>query len=208
METTPSIDTLDSQRKLPQWFLGHCARFRQTEFMRDPAAAGAYVAAAEKNIYETYATFNAQTRTVYLFAFSTIAISATLIALATSQSGLIKTALLIAAAFSVASFFPLGILALKNMRGRYRAYVASVLQAAYCHYAVGVPTHPWFEWLEQYLVDADPPDAQTLIEVWINTPPNSYLPYRNSTWWFSALLAVVAAVLILAALFGVAPLGL
>lgn len=187
---------------LPDWFTEQCDKFRRAPFFQDASAVALYLSKSEAHIYATYAEFNSQARSVFAFAFGSIFVAGVLVGLVPGEpEANTRSLLMVGAGLSLMAFVPLGHLAMSNMRERYRTYVAAVIQAAYCHYAAGVASHPWFDWLEEYFIVAEVKDVRGLMDYWIDTPPNSYIPYKNAANLLAIILAISGALLIVGGVY-------
>jgi hypothetical protein len=180
-----------------EWWSKQVEALSRTKVFEDTAALRAHLDATRTEMFGTLSAFHSQVQGIAYFAAAVLGLSVATVAFAVEKSAsepqTRQNLLLIAVSLLMATV-PLGWVAIRNMRERYRSYVSTVVYAAQVHAAAKILSHPWLEWVSQYLQEGQPRNNQELVNYWINTPPNSFISYRRT-------IIVVQFLAVLGALF-------
>lgn len=166
-----------------EWWSKQIEALNRTKVFQDPATLRAHLDATRAEMFGTLSAFHSQVGSIAYFAAAILGLSVATIAFAFQESGpqprTQQNLLLIAASLLMATV-PLGWVAIRNMRERYRSYVSTVVYAAQVHAAAGIYSHPWLEWVSLYLQKGCPRNNEELVVYWMDTPPNSFISYRRT----------------------------
>ncbi len=135
---------------LPPWFTGDVEKLRQS-LKDDKIETTAMLSQSRKEFYDCLETFYSQTR--YLISFYPAAFTVAFgmvgffIRYQPDQTSFAKI-------FAGLLLFITGficVFAYRIMSTQYSLYVAALIDATQLHMAVGLDTHRWFEWVQEYL---------------------------------------------------------